>query len=110
MKAPISLRLVLFAVVLVALLAGASSAVAAEPWFHMVSVSRPGNLHAGQAKNELQEVSVTPEEIEAGEAGSYFEVSANGRTFEFATGLFASAGITEFNFVNVQKALEEAYG
>jgi hypothetical protein len=40
-------------------LVGASSALAASPWWHLTSGSRPSYLKAGLAKNEVQDVTVT---------------------------------------------------
>jgi hypothetical protein len=49
-----------FGALLVVLACSASPAYAEtlSPWFHLASVSRPGNLHAGVAINEVQELTV----------------------------------------------------
>jgi hypothetical protein len=99
-------RLVLCGGVFGATLAGACPTFAAAPWFHLASVSRPGNLHAGAARNELQEITMSSE--------VFLEMEVN----KTAVGVFATepffallgGAVPEPTAANVQAALEGAYG
>ncbi len=57
------MRMVKWSVLLTSVLAlfgllGAASASAGSPWWHLLSGVRPGYLHAGVAKDEVQELKV----------------------------------------------------
>jgi hypothetical protein len=81
-----------------------ATALAASPWWHLSSGARPGNLQAGAAQDEVQEISAA--------AGSAFELTVNGTS----VGLFESeplpfgGSFTEATAANVQGALETVYG
>lgn len=98
---------------LVAVLAGASSAQAQSPWWHLTSGSRPLNLQSGAARSEVQEIAAAPGEL-FGFKGAAFEVKVNEKT----AGTFATEQLAEVFELpeptpeNVQKALEgeEYYG
>jgi hypothetical protein len=74
--------------------AGASVAFAGSPWWHLNSGSLPGNLHAGVARGEVQELTV----------------SATGG--EFAVGRAEPERIVKFDVTHeeFQGILEELYG
>ncbi|HTA14569.1 MAG TPA: hypothetical protein VK781_06895 [Solirubrobacteraceae bacterium] len=96
------------AVALVSMFASVPAAFALSPWWHLTSGSRPTNLHAGLARSEVQEVTVSatggefilvePVAYEKGEL-----VNGNGE-LEFARFSFdAEAGV-------LQEGLEGIYG
>jgi hypothetical protein len=91
-------KVVSFAVVLLASLAGASPALAASPWWHLTSTSRPAYLHSGLARDEVQELTVTATEGTFRVIGA-FEGVPKAATFAFN----AEASV-------VQTGLEEVYG
>jgi hypothetical protein len=103
-------RLVLLATVTVVLLAsaGASSAFAAQPWWHMSISSRPVDLKAGMARDEVQEIKVaaTEGEVTVIEPVSYEEALDGGG--------FAVLKYTFFKYdathEEAQTALEGIYG
>jgi hypothetical protein len=57
-KRSIRILLVLWAVLAFSALAGASCALASSPWWHLTSVSYPSYLQPGQARDEVQRVTV----------------------------------------------------
>jgi hypothetical protein len=103
---------VLTAGVLLVALAGASPAPAAAPWWHLRSGTRPASIQPGSGRDEVQEITATPEEIGPGETAVAFELGVEGG----AAGVFvtepyaAILGLPEPTAPNVQKALEALYG
>ena len=97
----IGLRLAVIAgVACVALLTGASSAVALSPWWHLTTLSRPSYLQPGKGKDEVQEVRLSSE------AGFYILAEPGKEVRGAFTLLSASATAGE-----VQHQLEsEVYG
>ncbi len=90
---------------------GCASPVLAEtlrPWFHLESVSRPGNLQPGLAKSDVQQITTAPE-VE-------FELSVEHQSIFVSLGTFATEplaaadGVPVATAANVQKALEGVYG
>ena len=94
------------------LLVSTASASAASPWWHLTSGSRPGHLHAGAARSEVQEISVAPVEVEPGFELAAFELKVGG----VGVGFFANEpyapifGVPAPTRKNVQSALEGVYG
>ncbi len=100
--------------VLACALAGAQGARAASPWWHLTSTSRPSELHAGQAQDEVQQLEVLTEEreVEPGvfEPVSVFELVIGGVELGFfATEPFGSFGPAP-TAQNIQQAIESVQG
>jgi hypothetical protein len=87
-------------------------AFAGSPWWHVISVSRPTDLHAGAARDEVQELAVDPEtdftlSVRTPAAEGGMETVAG----VFATEpLAASEGLPQPTAANIQTALEGVYG
>jgi hypothetical protein len=90
-------------------LACVAPAFGQTPWWHVTSGVRPATLHAGVARDEVQEI--TAEEEEPG-AGVLFALALGSKELGvFATEPLAKAlGVPLASAANVQKALEEGYG
>lgn len=97
----------------------ASPALAAEPWWQLISGARPTYLHADPSKrvpgvNEVQEITVPLKEFEGNpeQGGLSLHVSKTPRG-EFITEPTASNpefSLTPLTLENLRKALEGAYG
>ena len=106
--------LIVVTVCSLSLLGSVASAGAASPWWHLTSGSRPGHLHAGVAKDEVQEIAVGAVEVAPGFELAVFELEVK----KVVLGLFANEpiakefGLTAATAKNIQAALEgsEAYG
>jgi hypothetical protein len=98
-------RGILGIVVVVALtaVAGAPQAFAQSPWWHLTSGTAPANLSSGHAKNEVQELTTSPEVL--------FELEVDGVFVGiFATEPYTFGFFPEASAANVQAALEGVYG
>ena len=81
-----------------------------SPWFHVTSLSRPGNLQPGLGRSQVDEITTSPEVV--------FEVTAEKSGGASNVGTFATEPyfktfheqIPEATAENVQKALEKIYG
>ena len=92
------------AAVLASLFAVTPAFAQQAPWWHLLSVTRPTNIHAGASANEVQEINAEP--------ASAFELEVNGAPvgiFESYPYVFAG-GFTQATSENIQTALETAYG
>jgi hypothetical protein len=82
---------------------------AEAPWWHLTSGARPAYLHAGAARDEVQEIISQP-----GPEGVAFELSVNKESLGFFASepLAAEFGVPAATAANVQEALESpsAYG
>jgi hypothetical protein len=109
-------RLLAASVVCVVSLAGAgvesACAESLSPWFHLASVARPGRLQPGFARNEVQQITLSPE-VEftlTATRSDFTEVRGIG---PFATEPYAKElGVQQATPANVQAALEaeDVYG
>jgi hypothetical protein len=95
-------------------LVGVASASAQSPWWHLSSASRPTYLQPGQAKDEVQEIVASPEELLPGVTTLAFEVSVG--VNEVPVGIFATEPLAKENefpeptAANLEAALEAVYG
>lgn len=89
-------------------LPGVSSA-SASPWWHLTSVTRPGNLQPGTAKDEVQEIEASPE---PGETQIVLEVKVKQTTVALllTEPMAKENALPEANAQYLQEALEQAYG
>lgn len=84
-------------------LISASATLAASPWWHMSSGSRPGYLKPGVAKSEEQELIIAP--------GTAFELKVAGNSIGlFESEPFPLSAFPAATAANIQTALETAYG
>ena len=85
---------------------------APSPWYRISDVDRPGNLTAGKARSEVQELTASPGETEGGSRGEFFTIHIGSETGPivgtFVTEQLALAHPTDLEptAANVQKALE----
>ena len=94
-----------------------SVSLGASPWWRLGSGARPTYLHAGVARDEVQEILTTPEEFEgfAEQTNFLLFIKKEGtpeKIAEFATEpVAAKFSVTLLTAANIQTALEEkAYG